>query len=635
MKYWAYVNNEILGPFEKGKLLELPSFAPSLLVCPQTPVGEKTEDWKEASSYPELSALIGQGSQAPASAFSEAAAVPKAEEAQAPAAEPLKQSFGESPALNFKPLTSSKSLEPVPPAENLSGMMEITVNRLGKAGAGPAAAQPQQSSSSFDPISLSRIERRSETLSGQNSAGPDSAEGIALEPHQTFPHPEEKAPPLMPKAEAEPFSFTPAAEPPATPEIETFSRPAASSPAAAESVADVAGLENLIRRLDALSKAAATRQDINSAIDPLKLKLDQMGEVISSIKNSQFQREVMDKLVYLENSLGDLKTAFRNPQSAATPKSQTMEMEKNSDTVFGVQPVRPAEKPKAEAVKEPAKQTEITDKGSQPSMIGPALIKVSKLALTLVLLVAVLLGGVIGMKNFGVFDATKFIPFRLPFTGAGSAQPAQAVQPQPSAGTPTQAASQPTAMEQTQPPMQPGQAEASQPTPEQQTEQRQAMMEKVLQEQTPKKAMQKGVATEIIYITRTYKLKPGGQSLENMIYEHAGKAGGNYNRTGWDVKQAEEGMFEIAAVIPAKAQNLTYTFLVDRANKTVLPSNDEGKAVFDALSKETAKKLTPKKSRQKSTVKAAPRPQVKKAAPKKQAEPEEEYEYVEEDGTEQ
>src|SRR3989338_10718966 len=68
MKYWAYVNNEILGPFEKGKLLELPSFSPSLLVCPQTPVGEKTEDWKEASTYPELSALIGQGSMAHAPA---------------------------------------------------------------------------------------------------------------------------------------------------------------------------------------------------------------------------------------------------------------------------------------------------------------------------------------------------------------------------------------------------------------------------------------------------------------------------------------------------------------------------------------------------------------------------------------
>ncbi len=629
MKYWAYVNNEILGPFEKGKLLELPTFTPSLLVCPQTPVGEKTEDWKEASSYPELSALIGQGG-------------------QAPAAEPLKQSFGESPALSFKPLTSSKNLEPVPPAENLSGLKEITVNRLGKAGAEPAAAfQPQQASSSFDPISLSRIERRSETLSGQNSSGAASAEGIALEPHQAFTQPEEKIPPVMPKAEAEPFSFTPAAESPATPEIETFSRPAAGAPAAAAGgIADVAGLENLIRKLDALSKAAATRQDINSAIDPLKIKLDQMGEVISSLKNSQFQREVMDKLAYFENSLGDLKAAFRDPQSPAPVKKQALEMEKNSETVFGVQPVRPAEKPKAEPSKEPAKPAEMTDKGSQPSKIVPSLIKAAKLMLTLVLVAAVLLGAVIGLKNFGVFDATKFLPFRLPFTGAKQAQPAQtaqAVQPQPLMETPTQTQTQAQTQaqpaggqEQAQPSRQQEQTEAPQPTPEQQAEQRQAMQEKAKQEQTPQKAMQKGVVTEIIYITRTYKLKPGGQILENKIYEHAAKAGGDYKRTGWDVKQAGEGMFEIAAVIPSKAQNLTYTFLVDRANKTVVPSNEEGKAAFDALVKEAAQKLVPKRSaKKKAAVKPAPKPQARKAAPKKQAEPEDEYEYVEEDGTEQ
>ena len=61
MKYWAYVNNEILGPYEKEKLFELPVFSPSTLICPQTPVGEKTEDWKEASTYPEIAAMLGSG----------------------------------------------------------------------------------------------------------------------------------------------------------------------------------------------------------------------------------------------------------------------------------------------------------------------------------------------------------------------------------------------------------------------------------------------------------------------------------------------------------------------------------------------------------------------------------------------
>ncbi len=58
MKYWAYINNEILGPYEKDKLFEIPDFNPTTLICPQTPVGEKTEDWKEAATYPEISALL-------------------------------------------------------------------------------------------------------------------------------------------------------------------------------------------------------------------------------------------------------------------------------------------------------------------------------------------------------------------------------------------------------------------------------------------------------------------------------------------------------------------------------------------------------------------------------------------------
>src|SRR3989338_5470535 len=102
MKYWAYVNNEILGPFEKGKLLELPSFSPSLLVCPQTPVGEKTEDWKEASTYPELSALIGQGSMPhPPPSPEPSPPPPPAEPAPAPAPEPAAKPLE---SHSFKPL---------------------------------------------------------------------------------------------------------------------------------------------------------------------------------------------------------------------------------------------------------------------------------------------------------------------------------------------------------------------------------------------------------------------------------------------------------------------------------------------------------------------------------------------------
>lgn len=95
---------------------------------------------------------------------------------------------------------------------------------------------------------------------------------------------------------------------------------------------------------------------------------------------------------------------------------------------------------------------------------------------------------------------------------------------------------------------------------------------------------------EIIYITRTFKLVPGGETLEAKIYENAGKAGGDYNNTSWQVKQASKGMFKISAVIPLKAGNIIYTFIVDRAKHTVQPLNKAGKAAFAALRKHVNKK---------------------------------------------
>ena len=619
MKYWAYVNNEILGPFEKEKLLELPSFSPSLLVCPQTPVGEKTEDWKETSTYPELSTLLGGGKAAAPSFQKSFTPTPIANEA--PAAESPKPNLIGITSLGFKPLQASQKVEPVPPLGH-GGMTDITVNRLGKAGAEPPASQPHQASSSFDPISLSHIERRSETLSGEElpaAAQPNmgspaaAAEGISLEPQRAFPQP-------AAASEAAAPSFAPAAS--GAPIIENFSRPAAAmSPHA---VTDVAGLEGLIQRLDAIARTAATRQDVNSAVDPLRIKLDQMGEVISSMKNSEFQHEVMGKLVYLENAVVELKTSFRAPQPA---KGQKVELEKNSDSVFGA-PAK-AEKPnpftsgiaKAPTLQaskltaaEPAMPVEIADTGSKPSRILPLLKKAGKLVFTLVLLTAVALMAVIGLKNFRIFDATKFIPFQLPFAGGKEAQEPVTEPEQKPAEQPLE------------------QKPAEQPAAGQKPEQAQTAP---VQDQ--KKALPPEVAPEIIYITRTFKLKPAGQSLENKLDAHSAKAGGSYSGVKWEVRPAEEGMFEIDAVIPAKPANLTYSFKVDRAKKAVSPANEPGKAVFNTLAGEAAQKPSGKKAaKQKAAAKPAAK-QPKKAAGKKKASPEEEYEYeyVEDDGTEQ
>lgn len=55
MKYWAYINNEVLGPFEKEKLREVPGFGLTSLICAE---GAQAEGWKEASTISEVRAAL-------------------------------------------------------------------------------------------------------------------------------------------------------------------------------------------------------------------------------------------------------------------------------------------------------------------------------------------------------------------------------------------------------------------------------------------------------------------------------------------------------------------------------------------------------------------------------------------------
>lgn len=54
MRYWIYINNEVLGPFETRELTARPGFSGSSLVCPEAPGGGQAAEWKEASNYPDI-----------------------------------------------------------------------------------------------------------------------------------------------------------------------------------------------------------------------------------------------------------------------------------------------------------------------------------------------------------------------------------------------------------------------------------------------------------------------------------------------------------------------------------------------------------------------------------------------------
>ena len=54
MRYWAYINSEIRGPFGKEALVSMKEFSGSLLLCPEGGQSGQTADWKPASSFPEV-----------------------------------------------------------------------------------------------------------------------------------------------------------------------------------------------------------------------------------------------------------------------------------------------------------------------------------------------------------------------------------------------------------------------------------------------------------------------------------------------------------------------------------------------------------------------------------------------------
>ncbi|HAT71300.1 MAG TPA: hypothetical protein DCS63_00610 [Elusimicrobia bacterium] len=562
MKYWAYVSNEILGPFEKEKLLELPSFSPSLLICPQTPVGEKTEDWKEASAYPELSALIG-----PAAEGALKYSAPPAPAAPAPASEPRPEPA--QPAAALKPLTAS-SVEPVAPADHNIGGGNIQSNRLGKAQAEPSPSR--EASARTERLTAAGFEPASVSLPG---GGADNTFGQGTPP----------------AAGAAPGAFErtePAFTPGAAPELENFSRPAFfAAPAEPAPAAAAPSSDALAAKLDSLAGNAVSKQDLSMALDPLRLKLDQMGEVISSIKNQQFQRDIMDKLAYLENSIGDIKAAMKTGAAAA--------VRPQAETTASIAPAQAKEPSGRTIFTPPQAKGAIVDTGTRRFDIGSIFRKLTRLILTLALLAAVVLGGIVSLKNLGVFDATTFIPFPLPFVK--SAPPPQpAAEPQPAPQAPV-------------------------PQPEEQARQPKAP----------------DLSPEIIYFTRTYKAGPSGPSLEDKIAENSAAAGGDYANVNWQLKPGPEGVFEIAGVVPAKAGPLTFTYVVDYGKKTILPGDERGKAAFDALTARPPARARAAARARKAAAQPRQRAQARKpaAAPKQTESKEDEYEYVyeEDDGT--
>lgn len=52
MKYWVYLNNEVIGPFDEEKLSEVTGITPETMVCPENISEENKPKWKPYGSIP-------------------------------------------------------------------------------------------------------------------------------------------------------------------------------------------------------------------------------------------------------------------------------------------------------------------------------------------------------------------------------------------------------------------------------------------------------------------------------------------------------------------------------------------------------------------------------------------------------
>jgi len=265
MRYWAYVNNEILGPFEKEKLIELPNFGLASLICPEPPPGQQAEGWKEASTHPEVAAVIARPAAAPAK-FQPPAA-------ESPLAMTIRGSLIEEPAAE-------------PPAAGPAQPPKFVMDPV------PAPVKPK---SKFDESSLMLTMRGSliDPAAAALEPAADVRSGVSDPPKGTPKPLSEKDPPLKSPVAPVPSAF------------------------------GVSGAQGGIPDgAQPMPGNALTREELSSQLEPLKQKLERLSATLVSIGDGQSQ--LLGKLRLMEGAIADMKAAAAKtgPSAQETAKAE-------------------------------------------------------------------------------------------------------------------------------------------------------------------------------------------------------------------------------------------------------------------------------------------------------------------------
>lgn len=358
MKYWAYVNNEILGPYEVEEVKALPAYSPDLLVCPQTPVGEKTEEWREVSKCPDFAGSVAintplMSEQIPDQIETGTLQIDhnfnmsnsgRLHSDRIGQLSPL-ENIGMAAAINSNIQTNQLTRSGRVKAQDINWNLAAAEQEAAQAAAIEAQnkqeeAQPA-SISMPDPIPEPQLQDQPtgsdpfgdiyKDIGGQQASAQETPQAAGLEPLpqlNTQENAAQPAPTEMPMQNTVEFSLdnntgdfnmplgTPENDAPATQNFDfgnnnaDMGMPSASATPAQNADNDNCNtkIDDLERKLDRISQNAITKEDFTMSVDPIKMKLDQFDDMFSSIKNSQNQQQadLMSKLNSLEQALSSL-----------------------------------------------------------------------------------------------------------------------------------------------------------------------------------------------------------------------------------------------------------------------------------------------------------------------------------------
>jgi len=597
MKYWAYINNEVLGPFEKEKLLELPDFSNSTMICQQSPVGEKTQEWREASTFPEIAALLS-------------------------GANPIK----DKPALNNTAIHSLKPIslsdignESIKENTNISGPT-IEVSKLSSLGEKKQEKKEEVplGSEKFDPISISEINKK--TIPIGESKTSSNVEPLSLSQITKKQQDFTQNPRQMPQADtrtidlgtnkqekqytSENQNISPISQENKIKSMETGENIQEKELRKEETEIKSDHIKNIvnseqnlikfnqqdntqeiIKLIEKLASNTANKQDINDLKNYIDNKIDDVHRRIANISISDIDKSIKN----IDNRLSNIESKINYIQNTANINNFSSPIKMETKKVE-----TPANIPEKKEIPKNEKDIFENIDEKPKSKISTFLLKIIKVIFKIVfviILVAAIIGVTIfALKQADIIDLTKFIPL-VYFSQKGQNQTQENPQEVFSSTQNVVSSSQSIiSVQNVEPP--------------------------------------KDLSDEVIYFSRTYTPNNGNISIENSILSIAKKNKWKTQAISWEAKLKEGSIYSVNCIIPSRKGKNEFLFEIDYTAKNIKPINELAKYALDNLIPIKQEKKANKTKQNKKSY-TPPKKEIKN---EEQGEDEEYvYEYVDED----